>query len=64
MSTVRPQNEKPDWSRYTAWRELIRRLMAAFARATRLDPAFRPVLAGKYEAAVALLRERILLAGC
>jgi hypothetical protein len=31
MSTVRPQNEKPDWSRYTAWRELIRRLMAAFA---------------------------------
>ena len=31
MSTVRPQNEKPDWSRYTACRELIRRLMAAFA---------------------------------
>jgi hypothetical protein len=31
MSIVRPQNEKPDWSRYTAWRELIRRLMAAFA---------------------------------
>ena len=31
MSTVRPQNEEPDWSRYTAWRELIRRrLMAAF----------------------------------
>jgi hypothetical protein len=32
MSTVRPQNEKPAWFRYTAWRELIlRRLMAAFA---------------------------------
>jgi hypothetical protein len=38
MSTVWLQNEKPDWSGYAAWRELIRRrLMAAFA-------AYRPEL--------------------
>ena len=45
----------------------------ALERATRLDPAFRPghlhflgmahLLAGKYETAAALLRERILLVG-